>query len=258
MARPQAVLGSASRDSVQLGHQRGGGAPRAEPPSLIGMDEKNPRGAVGREKGGVDCRCGRFASPFRKGEGEDEGSFRLLMPAKVEPLTSILSPCYEERRNSELSLYLPRFRSSIRRFDLIFRELNRLTETADDQATRLRPDLQTAEFSRILLIKPSALGDVVHTIPSAGKTAFALSACPDRLADHTGECGGRSSSSRALECGSLCATRFLEARTEMARELASSTSKQIRRERTIWWSTCMARCVRLCSRSSAAHGARRV
>ena len=26
-------------------------------------------------------------------------------------------------------------------------------------------DLQSAEFSRILLIKPSALGDVVHTIP---------------------------------------------------------------------------------------------
>ena len=28
-----------------------------------------------------------------------------------------------------------------------------------------RSGLQTAEFTRILLIKPSALGDVVHTIP---------------------------------------------------------------------------------------------
>ena len=30
---------------------------------------------------------------------------------------------------------------------------------------RRESELQSAEFSRILLIKPSALGDVVHTIP---------------------------------------------------------------------------------------------
>ena len=33
------------------------------------------------------------------------------------------------------------------------------------KCTRTAPGLQTAEFSRILLIKPSALGDVVHTVP---------------------------------------------------------------------------------------------
>ena len=42
--------------------------------------------------------------------------------------------------------------------------MNRLTETAAIKHEP-RSDLQSAEFSRILLIKPSALGDVVHTIP---------------------------------------------------------------------------------------------
>ena len=42
--------------------------------------------------------------------------------------------------------------------------MNRLTATAEINHEP-QSDLQTAEFSRILLIKPSALGDVVHTIP---------------------------------------------------------------------------------------------
>ena len=59
---------------------------------------------------------------------------------------------------------LPRFTSSIGQFDLIFRELNDRTLDSDAKS-RDSSGLQTAEFSRILLIKPSALGDVVHTIP---------------------------------------------------------------------------------------------
>jgi lipopolysaccharide heptosyltransferase II len=42
--------------------------------------------------------------------------------------------------------------------------LNRRIETAQIKSRDARA-LQSAEFSRILLIKPSALGDVVHTIP---------------------------------------------------------------------------------------------
>ena len=59
---------------------------------------------------------------------------------------------------------LPHFASGIRRFDLIFQELNHRTRDFDAK-TRDLSALQSAEFSRILLIKPSALGDVVHTIP---------------------------------------------------------------------------------------------
>ena len=42
--------------------------------------------------------------------------------------------------------------------------MKRHIETAENN-DGLQSGLQTAEFSRILLIKPSALGDVVHTIP---------------------------------------------------------------------------------------------
>jgi len=66
------------------------------------------------------------------------------------------------------------FTSSIPVIDLTFRELN--THVGDAHANVPARDLdgpqgrgyntlRTAEFSRILLIKPSALGDVVHTIP---------------------------------------------------------------------------------------------
>jgi lipopolysaccharide heptosyltransferase I len=43
-------------------------------------------------------------------------------------------------------------------------QLNRQIETTERKHAP-GSELQTAEFSRILLIKPSALGDVVHTIP---------------------------------------------------------------------------------------------
>ena len=42
--------------------------------------------------------------------------------------------------------------------------MNHQIDTAQRESRRARA-LQSAEFSRILLIKPSALGDVVHTIP---------------------------------------------------------------------------------------------
>ncbi len=47
---------------------------------------------------------------------------------------------------------------------IYFRQLNGQIETAQLKE-RDASGLQSAEFSRILLIKPSALGDVVHTIP---------------------------------------------------------------------------------------------
>ena len=47
---------------------------------------------------------------------------------------------------------------------IIFGKLNRQIETTVIKHAH-DSGLQTAEFSRILLIKPSALGDVVHTIP---------------------------------------------------------------------------------------------
>jgi lipopolysaccharide heptosyltransferase I len=66
------------------------------------------------------------------------------------------------------------FTSSIHVVDLTFRELNTQVGNAhanvpatdlDGPQGRGYSTLRTAEFSRILLIKPSALGDVVHTIP---------------------------------------------------------------------------------------------
>jgi ADP-heptose:LPS heptosyltransferase len=50
------------------------------------------------------------------------------------------------------------------RLDLPSSKLNRRIENVEFK-NRGAADLQSAEFSRILLIKPSALGDVVHTIP---------------------------------------------------------------------------------------------
>ena len=47
---------------------------------------------------------------------------------------------------------------------IYLRQLNRQIETTQIKSRGARA-LQSAEFSRILLIKPSALGDVVHTIP---------------------------------------------------------------------------------------------
>jgi len=65
---------------------------------------------------------------------------------------------------------------------------------------RRESELQSAEFSRILLIKPSALGDVVHTIPVLVKLRARY---PRARIDWliTRERGGRPSPSRALECG---------------------------------------------------------
>ena len=49
--------------------------------------------------------------------------------------------------------------------DLIYvGQVNRQMENARTK-NAVASELQSAEFSRILLIKPSALGDVVHTIP---------------------------------------------------------------------------------------------
>src|SRR5262249_60526640 len=48
--------------------------------------------------------------------------------------------------------------------DLSSAKLNRQIENAEIK-NRGASGVQSAEFSRILLIKPSALGDVVHTIP---------------------------------------------------------------------------------------------
>src|SRR6516165_11539684 len=47
---------------------------------------------------------------------------------------------------------------------IIFGKLNRQIETTHINEAQ-DSSLKSAEFSRILLIKPSALGDVVHTLP---------------------------------------------------------------------------------------------
>ena len=67
-------------------------------------------------------------------------------------------------KSGSLLVALCNFSGSNTCVDLSSAKLNHQIETRETKPPHTS-DLQTAEFSRILLIKPSALGDVVHTIP---------------------------------------------------------------------------------------------
>src|SRR5207244_12084860 len=67
--------------------------------------------------------------------------------------------------NAELSQFdVERWALSVGRYGFCARQ--QLKNQIENAPIRnAKSELQSAEFSRILLIKPSALGDVVHTIP---------------------------------------------------------------------------------------------
>ena len=99
------------------------------------MDEKTPRRVLGREKG------------------------RLVLLADLEENAE------RPTSNAELSQFdVERWALSVGCYGFCARQ--QLKNQIENAPIRnAKSELQSAEFSRILLIKPSALGDVVHTIP---------------------------------------------------------------------------------------------
>ena len=135
-------------------------------------------------------------------------------------------------------------------------QLNRQLEKTQIK-NRNASGLQSAEFSRILLIKPSALGDVVHTIPVLVKLRARY---PRARIDWliTPENAEVVRHHPALSNVVLFARREFSkpGRDGALRSAFLICSNKSGARNTIWWSTCMARCVgvvRARQRRASAH-----
>ena len=114
-------------------------------------------------------------------------------------------------------------------------------------------DLRTRDFRKILLIKLSAVGDVVHTIPVLNKLRAALSGRPNRLAGVFNDRRVFRSASGHHQCGRIrlaggdWAKPWSVPRSSLRQISAAPRWPVARRRNTISSSTCKVSCAAACS-----------